>query len=86
MKECANDLTLLVARISFTKSLMNFNMANVKCRLWGRRAFCNTIGWELSGCGVALMERTLVPWQTQAEHEPVVCPGSKVGEKYAGLY
>lgn len=70
LKECANDLILLIDRISFKKTIMNFNMANAKCSLWEGRALCNRIGWELNGCGAALLERTLAPWETQAEHEP----------------
>ena len=86
MKECANDLSLLITRISFKKSLRNFSMANAKCSPWEGRALCKDIGWELNGCGAALLERTLVPWQTQAEHKPAVCPGNKGGQSYAGLY
>lgn len=53
---------MLLARKSFKKSLINFNMVNAKCSLWGGRALCNGIGWELNGCGLLYWEG---PW----------CPG-----------
>jgi len=86
MRENVNDLTPVKASIIFEKNLMNLNKANAKCSLWEGRVFCNGMGWELNGCGAALLERALVPWQTQAEHEPAVCSGSKGGQRYAGLY